>query len=118
MNPELFQDELADFRVLIAGMLALVDSLPRLVPYEYIRSMRTKLHKMNAHLEAIEGAATGVVLRQVEAAAYECWHCKVALEAPSERPRCEDCPDNCDVEGCKELGCVAIRELDDCDIPY
>lgn len=37
-----------------------------------------------------------------------CWHCAVVLESPS-KPRCEDCPDECDVEGCDADGCAAIR---------
>lgn len=34
-----------------------------------------------------------------------CWHCGVVLaEAP--KLRCDDCPTECDVEGCDELGCA------------
>ena len=35
-----------------------------------------------------------------------CWHCGVVL-AYVPRPRCEDCPEECDVEGCDEMGCAA-----------
>jgi hypothetical protein len=40
-----------------------------------------------------------------------CWHCHVTL-APDEprRPRCESCPDECDIEGCDEPGCVGDAE--------
>lgn len=34
-----------------------------------------------------------------------CWHCGVVL-AYAPKLRCEDCPDECDVEGCDELGCA------------
>lgn len=33
-----------------------------------------------------------------------CWHCGVVL-AYTPRLRCEDCPTECDVESCDELGC-------------
>ena len=35
-----------------------------------------------------------------------CWHCGVVL-AYVPKPRCEDCPDECDVENCDEMGCEA-----------
>jgi hypothetical protein len=35
-----------------------------------------------------------------------CWHCGVVL-ARVPKLRCEQCPDECDVEGCTELGCTA-----------
>ena len=34
-----------------------------------------------------------------------CWHCGVVL-AYAPKLRCEDCPNECDVEGCDELGCT------------
>lgn len=34
-----------------------------------------------------------------------CWHCKVVLSGVS-KPRCEDCPDECDVEGREADGCA------------
>lgn len=34
-----------------------------------------------------------------------CWHCKVVLSHVP-KPRCEDCPDECDVEGCDADGCA------------
>lgn len=34
-----------------------------------------------------------------------CWHCGVVL-AYAPKLRCEDCPEECDVEGCDELGCA------------
>lgn len=36
-----------------------------------------------------------------------CWHCGVVLAC---KPifRCEDCPDECDTEGCDELGCSPL----------
>lgn len=34
-----------------------------------------------------------------------CWHCKVVLSS-APKPRCEDCPDECDVEGCDADGCA------------
>ncbi len=39
-----------------------------------------------------------------------CWHCRVVL-SEAVKPRCENCPDECDVEGCDEDGCAtAIRK--------
>lgn len=38
-----------------------------------------------------------------------CWHCGVVLlDAP--RPRCEQCPDECDTEGRVQPGCL-VTEL-------
>ena len=37
-----------------------------------------------------------------------CWHCGVVL-AYAPKLRCEDCPDECDVEGCDELGCAPTK---------
>lgn len=34
-----------------------------------------------------------------------CWHCGVVL-AWTLKPRCEDCPEECDVENCDEMGCA------------
>ena len=34
-----------------------------------------------------------------------CWHCSVVL-AYAPRLRCEDCPTECDGEGCDEVGCT------------
>lgn len=34
-----------------------------------------------------------------------CWHCGVVL-ANAPKLRCEDCPDECDVEGCGAMGCA------------
>lgn len=38
-----------------------------------------------------------------------CWHCKDCL-LPGPRPRCENGPDECDVEDCDADGCVEDRE--------
>jgi hypothetical protein len=35
-----------------------------------------------------------------------CWHCGVLLAHVS-KPRCEPCPDECDIEGCDAFGCEA-----------
>ena len=34
-----------------------------------------------------------------------CWHCGVVLAYVS-KPRCEDCPDECDEEKCDEMSCT------------
>lgn len=39
-----------------------------------------------------------------------CWHCYVSLAPPSDRPRCTDCPAECDIEGCSEQGCETESE--------
>lgn len=41
-----------------------------------------------------------------------CWHCGVVL-ACSPKLRCEDCPDECDTEDCKEFGCNGETQLID-----
>lgn len=34
-----------------------------------------------------------------------CWHCGDVL-TPAPKPCCENCPEECDVEGCDEMGCA------------
>lgn len=41
-----------------------------------------------------------------------CWHCLDVLIPDSRRPRCERCPDECDVEGCEEPGCAGESDAD------
>jgi hypothetical protein len=41
-----------------------------------------------------------------------CWHCGVILAGVS-KPRCESCPDECDVEDCDALGCATPRATAD-----
>ena len=38
-----------------------------------------------------------------------CWHCGDELE-PISKPRCERCPDECDVEDCDAMGCSTESE--------
>lgn len=38
-----------------------------------------------------------------------CWHCGDVLIGPLPKPRCESCPDECDVEGCEAPGCEELR---------
>lgn len=48
------------------------------------------------------------ILRNVSPPAEQmkdsCWHCGVVLV--SIKPRCPDCPDECDEENCSEMGCA------------
>jgi len=41
-----------------------------------------------------------------------CWHCKVVLSHVP-KPRCEDCPEECDVEGCEADGCTTAPAAKD-----
>ena len=59
--------------------------------------LSAKTHKRIAELEAERDKAR---------AEDVCWHCGDALATYSTRPRCEQCPDECDIEGCEEYGCA------------
>jgi hypothetical protein len=50
-------------------------------------------------------------IEELTTAQTSCWHCGVLLEeAP--RPRCVDCPDECDEENCDAMGCRALLPAD------
>lgn len=58
--------------------------------------------------DMITEAKAGRWPRSVE---QTCWHCLTVLAGPPLRPRCEQCPDECDVENCDAPGCVhALRQ--------
>lgn len=61
-----------------------------------ITRLRAQLATETARVKRLEGRL---------ALANVCWHCKVSLE-PSERPRCDACPSECDDENCTEEGCA------------
>ncbi len=42
-----------------------------------------------------------------------CWHCQVCLAQDGPRPRCTECPDECDIEGCAEPGCTGTPPRSD-----
>lgn len=44
-----------------------------------------------------------------------CWHCGDVL-VPAPKPRCEDCPDECDEPDCDEMGCTVPAAGDKKDV--
>jgi hypothetical protein len=38
-----------------------------------------------------------------------CWHCGDLLIPSANKPRCEQCPNDCDEENCEAMGCETIR---------
>jgi hypothetical protein len=50
------------------------------------------------------------VLAQTSLSCHDavCWHCQDVVIMP--RTRCERCPEECDIEGCQEPGCVAAHQ--------
>lgn len=48
-------------------------------------------------------------LSRAAVAEDHCWHCGVVL-TPSPKPHCEDCPAECDVEDCDEMGCALLSQ--------
>lgn len=38
-----------------------------------------------------------------------CWHCLDHI-LPAPRPRCERCPEECDIEGCDAPGCAGMTD--------
>lgn len=62
----------------------------------------------------IENAVAAIISRHFSVQPVEeqsCWHCGVVL-AGVVKPRCEDCPDECDTEGCDAMGCRAAATAD------
>ena len=66
-----------------------------------------KLREQLAHTERLLLAAItepqAVHADIVKPVVESCWHCHDVL-LPSPAPRCESCPDECDVEGCNAPG--------------
>lgn len=52
----------------------------------------------------LEDEAVAALMRLMEQADTRCWHCGLMLIGVA-RPRCEQCPAECDVEGCDRPGC-------------
>lgn len=83
-----------------------------------MKDTRDSVRDMRTRLESGQGDRTAAMCRlslpmaefllehinKLEAPT-SCWHCSVVLAPDERRPRCEDCPDECDIEGCEEPGC-------------
>jgi hypothetical protein len=53
--------------------------------------------------------ALAAAIQAQKSADPSCWHCGDVLIGPLPKPRCESCPDECDVEGCEAPGCEELR---------
>jgi hypothetical protein len=70
--------------------------------------------RVEALLSGVERAREALAREMVHAAMEAkkpepdpvCWHCLDVLIPDTQRPRCERCPDECDIEGCEAPGCA------------
>lgn len=62
--------------------------------------------------QAYTAKIAAIITKHLRGAAVpepHCWHCGVVL-AYAPTLRCEDCPTECDIENCDELGCAPPTE--------
>lgn len=74
------------------------------VRYSDYEHLQSQLEQLRAENERLKG----------ELIEPSCWHCGVVLTGVP-KPRCEDCPTECDVINCDALGCadkLAEQHLD------
>jgi hypothetical protein len=95
-------DLVSEWRERAAAERRLVDSGKPLVVSRIKHSELALYYEMRADELAAAIKAQG-------SADPSCWHCGDVLIGPLPKPRCENCPDECDVEGCEAPGCEELR---------